>query len=360
MSKKRTYIIAEAGVNHNGSVTMAKELIDVAAECGADAVKFQTFRAEQIVSKTAAKAEYQKRTTNAAESQYDMIKKLELDEDVHEILIEYCQLKGIQFLSTPFDLPSVKLLVNKFDLPYIKIPSGEITNAPFLLEIAKTNKPVILSTGMSTLGEIESALSVLTFGYLHKSQHPCIEAFQQAYSSVEGQQVLQQKVSLLHCTTEYPAPFSEVNLKAMDTLRNAFGLVVGFSDHTPGIAVPIAAVARGAAIVEKHFTLNNNLPGPDHKASLEPEELKKMVEGIRQIEDALGHSCKMPTTSESKNKVVARKSLMTNRAIGKGEKFTEENLATKRPGNGISPMHYWEWLGKTAERDYEQDERVGL
>jgi N-acetylneuraminate synthase len=360
MSNKRTYIIAEAGVNHNGSVTMAKELIDVAAECGADAVKFQTFRAEQIVSKTAAKAEYQKQTTNATESQYDMIKKLELDEDVHEILNEYCQLKGIQFLSTPFDLPSVKLLVNKFDLPYIKIPSGEITNAPFLLEIAKSNKPVILSTGMSTLGEIESALSVLTFGYLDQSQRPCIEAFRQAYSSVEGQQVLQQKVSLLHCTTEYPAPFSEVNLKAMDTLRNAFGLVVGFSDHTSGIAVPIAAVARGAAIIEKHFTLNNNLPGPDHKASLEPEELKKMVEGIRQIEDALGQSCKIPTTSESKNKVVARKSLIANRAIGKGEKFTMENLTSKRPGNGISPMYYWELLGKNAERDYEQDERVGL
>jgi N-acetylneuraminate synthase len=339
---------------------MAKELIDVAAECGADAVKFQTFRAEQIVSKTAAKAEYQKQNTNVAESQYEMIKKLELDEEVHKILIEYCHLKGIQFLSTPFDLPSIKLLANRFNLPYIKIPSGEITNAPFLLEIAKTNKPVIMSTGMSTLGEIEIALGVLSFGYLDKGELPCIEVFQRAYSSAEGQQVLQQKVSLLHCTTEYPAPFSEVNLKAMDTLGAAFNLPIGLSDHTLGIAVSIASVARGAAIIEKHFTLDRNLPGPDHKASLEPAELKEMICSIRQIEGALGNSGKMPSVSESKNKLVARKSLVAARTIKRGEKFTAENLTTKRPGTGLSPIYYWDWLGKIAERDYEQDERVGL
>lgn len=360
MSNKKTFIIAEAGVNHNGLVSMAKELIDVAAQCGADAVKFQTFRAEQIVSKAAAKAEYQKQTTNATESQYEMIKKLELDEDVHKVLIAHCHLKGIQFLSTPFDIPSIKLLTNHLNLPYLKIPSGEITNAPFLLEIAKTKKPVIMSTGMSTLGEIEIALGVLCFGYLDKGELPCAEAFQRAYFSTEGQQVLQEKVSLLHCTTEYPAPFDEVNLKAIDTLGAAFNLPVGLSDHTPGIAVSIASVARGAAIVEKHFTLDRNLPGPDHKASLEPAELKEMICSIRQIEEALGSSCKMPSASESKNKLIARKSLVAARTIRKGERFTEENLTAKRPGTGLSPLYYWEWLGKFAQRDYEQDERVGI
>jgi sialic acid synthase SpsE len=269
-------------------------------------------------------------------------------------------MQDIQFLSTPFDLDSLRLLISCFDLPYIKISSGEITNPPFLLEIARTGKSVILSTGMSTLGEIEIALGVLAFGYLGKGEYPCIETFQEAYSSIDGRQLLQQKVSLLHCTTEYPAPFGEVNLKAMDTLRSAFGLPVGFSDHTSGIAVPLAAVARGAVIIEKHFTLDRNLPGPDHKASLEPVELKNMVESIRQIEEALGYSYKIPTPSEVKNKTVARKSLVANQAIKRGEKFTIDNLTTKRPGTGLSPLYYWEWLGKFAERDYEQDERVGI
>jgi N-acetylneuraminate synthase len=356
----KTYIIAEAGVNHNGSLEMAKSLIDVAVECGVDAIKFQTFCAEKLVSKAAGKADYQKRTTEAGESQLDMIKKLELDEKAHHELIQYCHMQDIQFLSTPFDLDSLRLLISCFDLPYIKISSGEITNPPFLLEIARTGKSVILSTGMSTLGEIEIALGVLAFGYLGKGEYPCIETFQEAYSSIDGRQLLQQKVSLLHCTTEYPAPFGEVNLKAMDTLRSAFGLPVGFSDHTSGIAVPLAAVARGAVIIEKHFTLDRNLPGPDHKASLEPVELKNMVESIRQIEEALGYSYKIPTPSEVKNKTVARKSLVANQAIKRGEKFTIDNLTTKRPGTGLSPLYYWEWLGKFAERDYEQDERVGI
>lgn len=357
---RKTYIIAEAGVNHNGSIEIAKSLIDVASECGVDAIKFQTFRAEKLVSKDAVKADYQKQTTDADESQFDMIKKLELDDKAHHDLIQYCGAQDIQFLSTPFDLDSLRLLTSCVELPYIKISSGEITNAPFLLEIANTGRPVILSTGMSTLGEIEMALGVLAFGYLGRGGRPNIESFGEAYSSIEGHQLLQHKVSLLHCTTEYPAPFTEVNLKAMDTLWSAFGLSVGFSDHTSGIAVPIAAVARGAVIIEKHFTLDKNLPGPDHKASLEPRELRTMVESIRQIEEALGYSYKVPAPSEIKNKTVARKSLVANQAIKKGEKFTEKNLITKRPGTGLSPLYYWEWLGKFAERDYEQDERIGI
>jgi len=356
----KTYIIAEAGVNHNGSLEIAKDLIDVAVQCGADAIKFQTFRTENLVSKDARKADYQKKNTEADESQFDMIKKLELDENAHHELIQHCRVRGIQFLSTPFDLDSLRLLTSHFELPYVKIASGEITNAPFLLEVARMGKAVILSTGMSTLGEIEMALGILAFGYIGKEKQPRMEEFQEAYSSIEGRRLLQQRVSLLHCTTEYPAPFSEVNLKAMDTLRSAFGLPVGFSDHTPGIAISIGAVARGARIIEKHFTLDSNLPGPDHKASLEPEELKKMIEAIRQIEAALGYSYKIPAPSEIKNKAVARKSLVVSQAIKKGEKFTKENLTTKRPGTGLSPMYYWEFLGKIAKQDYAQDERVDL
>jgi len=283
-----------------------------------------------------------------------------LDEKAHYELTQHCRMRGIQFLSTPFDLDSLRLLTSCFELPYIKISSGEITNGPFVLEIARTGKSVILSTGMSTLGEIEMALGVLAFGYLGQGKPPSIESFQEAYSSIDGRQLLREKVSLLHCTTEYPAPFSEVNLKAMDTLRSAFGLAVGFSDHTPGIAVPIAAVARGAVIIEKHFTLDCNLPGPDHKASLEPGELKKMIEAIRQIEEALGCSYKLPTPSEVKNKTVARKSLVANQVIKKGEKFTTENLTAKRPGTGVSPMYYWEFIKKKSRYNYEQDESVKL
>lgn len=354
----QTYIIAEAGVNHNGSLDLAKQLIDAAVEAGADAVKFQTFKAEKLVGRNAPKAEYQTKTTDGAESQFAMIKKLELDEEAHFVLINYCREKGIQFLSTPFDLESVDLLASRFDLPRLKISSGELTNAPLLLKAARAGKPIILSTGMATLGDIEQALGVLAFGYTHSHSVPSLSTFQQAYISEKGQRVLQEKVILLHCTTEYPAPYEEVNLRAMDTLRNAFGLPVGFSDHTRGIAVPVAAVARGAIVIEKHFTLDRNLPGPDHKASLEPNELREMVKSIRQVEHALGSPIKSPTASELKNMVVARKSLVAARAIQQGERFTEENLAVKRPGDGISPVHYWEWLEKTASRDYEPDEKV--
>lgn len=357
---ERVYVIAEAGVNHNGSLDMAKKLIDVAAESGADAVKFQTFRAEQLVSKTAVKADYQTLTTDAAETQYQMIKKLELDKQSHEVLFDYCQTRKIQFLSTPFDRESLQLLADQLDLPYIKIPSGEITNAPFLLEIAQKGKPVILSTGMSNLSEIETALSVLAFGYLGKTGRLNLSMLQTAYSSIEGQQILKDKVKILHCTTEYPAPFSEVNLQAMDTMRAAFQLPIGLSDHTQGIAVAIAAVARGATLIEKHFTLDRSLPGPDHKASLQPDELKEMIQSIRQVEAALGTPLKCATPAEDKNKAVARKSLTAAKKIKKGDIFTEDNLTAKRPGSGISPLHYWEWLGRKADRDYEADERIGV
>lgn len=354
----RTYIIAEAGVNHNGSLKLAKELIDVAAEAGADAVKFQTFRAEAIISKEAPKAEYQVKTTDADESQLEMIKKLELDENAHRELIDYCSHRKIQFLSTPFDLVSVDLLASVLDLPLIKIPSGEITNGPLILKIARTGKRVILSTGMSTLGDIETALGVLAFGYTNPQDKPSSEAFQAAYFSPEGRKALEDKVTLLHCTTEYPAPFNDVNLKAMDTLRQAFNLPVGLSDHTEGIAVPIAAVARGAVMIEKHFTLDRNLPGPDHKASLEPDELGLMVKSIRQVEEALGSSYKGPAPSEVKNRLIARKSLVALTSLKKGDLLTETNLGIKRPGFGISPMLYWDYLGQRATKDYQADEMI--
>lgn len=354
----KTYIIAEAGVNHNGSLDMAKQLVDVAVEAGAGAVKFQTFKAGNIVSKNAPKAEYQTKTTGDMETQLQMIKRLELDEAAHKVLLEHCRRRGIQFLSTPFDLESVDLLAGTLNLPRLKIPSGEITNAPLLLKAAQTGKPVILSTGMSTLGEVEMALAVLAFGYTCSGQDPSIAAFKEAYFSETGRQALKEKVVLLHCTTEYPAPFGDVNLRAMDTLGTAFGLPVGLSDHTPGIAIPVAAAARGAVVIEKHFTLDRNLPGPDHKASLEPGELKAMVRSIRQVEQALGVSCKIPVGSEIKNMPVTRKSLVAAKDIQPGELFTEENLAVKRPGTGISPVYYWEWLGKVATKSYRQDEVV--
>lgn len=359
MAVHRTYIIAEAGVNHNGSLELAKKLVEIAAEAGADAVKFQTFKADKLVSRAAPKAEYQTRTTAADESQHEMIRKLELDESAHVTLIEHCNACGIQFLSTPFDLESVDLLAGRFDLPVIKIPSGDITNAPLLLKIAQSGKPVILSTGMSTLGEVEEALGVLAFGYLGSSE-PSMAAFRSAYSSVQGQAALQENVTLLHCTTEYPAPIEDVNLRVMDTLTSAFDLPVGYSDHTAGIAVPIAAVARGAVIIEKHFTLDCTLSGPDHKASLEPGDLKAMITAIRVVEQALGSGRKYSAPSELKNMTVARKSLVAAAAITAGESFTTSNLTVKRPGNGLSPMKYWDMLNCKASHDFAEDEAVDL
>lgn len=353
----KTFIIAEAGVNHNGSIAMARQLIDVAAAAGGDAVKFQTFKAEKVISRSAPKARYQTQSTDAQETQLDMIQKLELDHAAHQQLSAYCREKHIEFMATPFDLESVELLV-ELGVSRIKIASGEITNAPLLLKIALTGLPVIMSTGMSTLGEVEAALGVLAFGYLDLGQRPSLPGFREAFGMAEGQQKLKEKVTLLHCTTEYPAPLVEVNLRAMDTMAAAFGLPVGYSDHTPGIAVALAAAARRAVIIEKHFTLDKGLPGPDHQASLEPGELAAMIRGIREVERALGNPLKIPSPSELENREIARKSLVAAQEIRRGELFSEHNLTAKRPGTGISPMHYWEWLGKIAQTNIPPDGEI--
>ncbi len=353
---KRVFVIAEAGVNHNGSLDLALKLIDAARQAGADAVKFQTFKSEAVISLAAPKAEYQKSSTGEAESQLDMVRKLELSATDHLRLLAHCNDCGIRFLSTPFDPGSADFLVQSLDVPLLKIPSGEITNAPFLLHIARLGRPVILSTGMSTLGEVETALAILSFGYLGLSARPGRAAFLDAYASAAGQAILKDMVSLLHCTTEYPAPYDQVNLKVLDTLAVAFGLPVGLSDHTPGIAIPIAAVARGAGIIEKHFTLDRNLPGPDHLASLEPGELAAMVTGIRQVESALGDGLKRPMAAELGNRTIARRSLVAARPVQAGEVWSSDNLTCKRPGGGISPMRFWDYLGNPARRDHAADE----
>ena len=355
-----TFIIAEAGVNHNGSLDTALRLIDAARAAGADAVKFQTFKSESVISRKALKADYQIAATGGGESQLEMVKKLELDLAAHLRLKEHCSAAGIRFLSTPFDEGSVDLLVNSLDVPLLKIPSGEITNGPLLLKVASTGRPAILSTGMSDLGDIERALGVLAFGYLGIRAAPGLAAFSDAYRSNDGQAVLARNVRLLHCTTEYPAPFAEVHLRVMDTLGAAFGLPVGYSDHTPGIEVPIAAVARGAVIIEKHFTLDREQAGPDHRASLEPPMLKAMVEAIRNTEVALGGTIKCATPSEARNQPIARKSLVAARDIARGEIFSKENLTAKRPGNGVSPMDFWLYLGERARRAYRADDLIDL
>ncbi|WP_028306334.1 N-acetylneuraminate synthase [Desulfitibacter alkalitolerans] len=360
-NRSKVFIIAEIGVNHNGSLEMAKSLIDFAVEAGADAVKFQTFRADQIMLHNTPKASYQTRNTDITETQYEMIKKLELDEQMHLILKEYSLKQHVQFISTPFDAPSLDFLVHTLQLPIIKIASGEITNAPLLLKAARSGKRIILSTGMSTLGDIEDALGVLAFGYGEGKENnsiPSRKAFKNAYYSEAGQILLCQNVSLLHCTSEYPAPFEETNLRVLGTLRQCFGLQVGYSDHTLGIALPLAATALGAVIIEKHFTLDRNLPGPDHKASIEPKEFSRMVCYIRQIEQALGNSYKKPVASELKNQKITRKSIVAARSILKGELFTEDNLTVKRPAEGLSPLEFWELLGKTAHKSYERDEVI--
>ena len=328
------FVIAEAGVNHNGSIELAKKLIDVASDAGADAVKFQTFKADKLVSKDAQKANYQKEMTDAQESQYEMIKKLELDIDTHKELIAYCKEKNIMFLSTPFDLDSIDLL-NDLGLEIFKIPSGEITNLPYLRHIGSLKKKVILSTGMADIGEIEDALDVLVEAGTKKED-----------------------ITVLHANTMYPTPMEDVNLKAMVTIGQTFNVAFGYSDHTLGIEVDIAAVAMGASCIEKHFTLDKTMEGPDHKASLEPDELKAMVKAIRNIEVALGSSIKKPSPSEKPNIQVARKSIVASNPIKKGEILSEENLAIKRPGNGISPMRWDEIIGSIAQKDYDVDELI--
>ena len=352
------FIIAEAGVNHNGSLETARQLVDAAVAAGADAVKFQTFKAENLVTRHTGKAAYQKITTDADENQLAMLKRLELKYEQHFQLLDYCQSKGIQFLSTAFDFESLDFLVRELGIEILKIPSGEITNGPFLLAYAQTSKQIILSTGMATLGEVETALAVLAFGYLGSAQPPSLATFQQAYSSKQGQALLQDKVTLLHCTTEYPTPMAHVNLRSMDVLQQAFGLRVGYSDHTEGLVVPIAATARGATLIEKHFTLDKSQQGPDHKMSLEPDELKAMVSAIRAVEVALGTARKMPQPVELENRNVARKSLVAGCPVSQGECFTETNLTIKRPGTGRSPMDYWALLGESSSRNYDADELI--
>lgn len=354
----RVYVIAEAGVNHNGSLEQALKLIDAASEAGADAVKFQTFKAENLVCKAAEKADYQKQSSGGDESQFQMLRRLELSERDHEQLIAYCSVQGVEFLSSPFDQASLDLLINRFNLSRLKLGSGEITNAPLLLQLARAGCSLILSTGMSTLDEVRQALAVLAFGYTNDSDEPTEVRFNQAYALASAQDILRDKVTLLHCTTEYPAPYPDINLRAMDTLKDEFGLKVGYSDHSQGLAISLAAVARGACVIEKHFTLDRALPGPDHQASLEPGELMAMVEGVRQIEASLGDGVKRLMPSEIENRKVVRKSLVTRAAVKRGEVFSEANLTVKRPGTGVSPIHYWYWLGRKAERDYEADEVI--
>ena len=331
---KKVFIIAEAGVNHNGSIELAKKLIDVAVEAKVDAVKFQTFKTELCISKDAKKADYQVENTKKEESQFDMIKKLELDVDTHKELISYCKSKNIMFLSTPFDHDSIELL-NDLGLEIFKIPSGEITNLPYLRHIGKLDKKVILSTGMANIGEIEDAIDILVKAGTKK-----------------------ENITVLHANTEYPTPMEDVNLKAMVTIGNTFDIAFGYSDHTLGIEVDIAAVALGASCIEKHFTLDCTMEGPDHKASLEPDELKAMVKAIRNIELALGSSVKKPSKSEIPNMQIARKSIVAKTEIKKGDKLSEENITIKRPGSGISPMRWDEIVGTVATKDYKEDELI--
>ena len=327
-------IIAEAGVNHNGRLDLALKMVDEAKRAGADIVKFQTAIPEKVISKYADKAEYQKKTTGNEESQLEMCKRIHLKLSDYDVIKKYCEEVGIEFLSTPFDLESIDYL-EKLGMKLWKIPSGEITNLPYLIKIAKTGKPVIMSTGMAELKEVEEAVNVLKEGGAGE-------------------------ITLLHCTTEYPAPFESVNLRAMNTLREKFGTKVGYSDHTVGFEVAVAAAVLGASVIEKHFTLNHNMEGPDHKASLEPEEVEVMVNNIRLIEKALGDGVKQPAEAEKKNIAIARKSIVAAKDIKKGEILTEDNITVKRPGSGISPMRWFEVLGTEAVRDFGEDELIEI
>lgn len=328
------FVIGEAGVNHNGDLSLALGLVDAAADAGCDAVKFQTFRAEALVTRAARMADYQQANTGRSESQFDMLKRLELDEPAHHKLIAHAKARGIRLFSTAFDLASVELLAS-LGMGLWKIPSGEITNLPYLERIAREGDPVIVSTGMATLGDVDAAIRVFLEAGLARSQ-----------------------LCVLHCNTEYPTPFADVNLRAMATMRDALGTAVGYSDHTQGIEIAAAAVALGARVIEKHFTLDRRLPGPDHVASLEPGELKAMVQGIRNVEMALGDGVKRPMPSELSNRDIARKSIVASAPIRAGEPFTAANLTTKRPGGGLSPMRWHEVIGTVAHRDYAADEAI--
>lgn len=355
MTQSRTLIIAEAGVNHSGSLETALALVDAAADAGADIVKFQTFNASSLAGRSARKADYQQRTTDAGESQLAMLQRLELPQSAHHPLIARAKQRGMEFLSTPFDPQSLEFLLS-LKLPRIKIGSGDLTNAPLLHELARAGATVILSTGMATLGEVEEALGVLAHGYSGSNDAPGIEAFRAAWRDPAARARLEEKVSLLHCTTEYPCPPDDVNLSAMQAMRAAFRLPVGYSDHTDGFEISLAAVALGATIIEKHLTLDRNAEGPDHAASLEPDDFARMVSAIRNIEGALGDGVKTPRNSEIRNIPVARKSIVAARPLKTGDVIGAADIATKRPGSGRSPIEYWSLIGTTAGRAYDADD----
>lgn len=355
--KRKTYIIAEAGVNHNGSFEMAKELVNIAKEAGVDAVKFQTFKAEDIVTKDAKQAGYQIENLGKSSSQFEMLKKLELSFEEFIALKQYCEEQHIEFLSTPFDFESVDFLVDTLKINTVKIPSGELTNAPFIHYIATKRKKMILSTGMATIDEIHEALAFIAFG-LSNSKEVSLRDVHEFYETLEAKELLKKYVTVLHCTTEYPAPFETLNLAVMQELQNILQVPIGYSDHSEGIAVPIAAASLGAVIIEKHFTIDKNLDGPDHLASLNPNELKEMVKGIRQIEVAIGGVIKQPTVIELKNRNAARKSIVARTDIDKGTIITENHLTFKRPGNGLAPSHYWTLIGSLVNKAYKKDDLI--
>ena len=351
------FVIAEAGINHNGDLDLAMDLVGIAAEAGADAVKFQTYDAKELVISSAPKAPYQIDADASQESHIEMLARCQLDHEAHRVIKAHAEKLGLLFLSTAFDSGSLNFLINELDLDVLKIPSGEITNGPLLLQYAQSKRNLILSTGMSTLEEVEVALSVIAFGLAGEGE-PSREAFSAAFSSVEGQDALRSLVTMLHCTSEYPASLDSVNLRAMDTLYQTFELRVGYSDHTSGVIASLAAVARGARVIEKHITLNKSLPGPDQAASLDPKELQDLVRDVRAVERTLGSARKEPQFSEVENMAVARKSLIAKNIIEEGSLFSEHNIGAKRPGTGRSPMEYWELIGSFSTKNYKKDELI--
>lgn len=351
----QTYIIAEAGVNHNGSFEMAKKLVDVAKQSGADAVKFQTFKAENLVTNEAKQASYQVNNLGEATSQFEMLQKLELSYEEFTQLKNYCDAIEIEFLSTPFDFESVDFLIDELRMKKVKIPSGELTNSPFIHYVARKRKPMIVSTGMATMDDIHEALSFIAYGLAFPTELVDVESVKKFYQTAKAKEILEAYVTVLHCTTEYPAPYESINLRVIGEMKKELQLPIGFSDHSEGISIPIAATALGAVLIEKHFTLNRELEGPDHRASLEPDELKAMVAGICAVEKSLGTGEKNPTVIELENRIAARKSLVARKVIQAGETITEAHLTVKRPGNGMSPNMYWSIVGQKAKKSYVQD-----
>ena len=354
----RVLVISEAGVNHNGNRDAAFELVEAAAGAGADAVKFQVFHTENLITDIAEKAEYQKETTDKEETQFSMLKRLELSHDIFRELAVYCEKIGIRFIATAFDSDSLAFLSLDLGLPVLKIPSGEITNGPLLLEHARTGRDLIVSTGMSTLEEVRDALAILAFGLTKQSGGPTYESARMAFESTVGKDRLKAKVTLLHCTSEYPAPIEDINLRAMETMRKEFNIDVGYSDHSDGLVVPIAAVSLGATVIEKHFTLDKLGEGPDHRASIEPSELKILVQNIRITETIIGNGEKVVQGSEKGNRELVRKSVVAKTTIKKGEKFSLDNITVKRPGSGRNPMEFWNILGEKASRNFQRDDIV--